>query len=314
VKNLITLRGGLLAVRILFMLIMFTGSAAALTGAIEAEDGMSMAILGALVGVPKPDELSDRGGPLNAKDTLLVARWRDIAYMPSRNARGVLISEDIVFKAGKSFVELYATRDKIKIDSTGEGDLDQEGAKKVVEGMHPGLYQEVLEFAEDNKHEDLVILVRRCDGDTILLGDCGNPMRMKHNHNSDNTKKDNTFTFTSVSASKTLAIYTGAITLPDYAGLVSANATTFSVGNGEGIYRTGVNTGATTLTGITNPNHGNIYTIQGNSGSFPTNIAASSVFILKDGTTMVLTENAYITFRAFKSGESSYVFVEQSRR
>lgn len=267
---------------------------------------------GVLVGLPRRADISS--GALRPKDIILIALKRDIASYPDRDDKGVLILADIIFKPGKSFQEFYGTQSTIKINSVTEGETDQEGERNKVMFEHPGTYLEVLEFRQLVMHEDLVIIVQRCNEDMIVYGDCCNPMRIAVDANGDNAKNSTAFTFTNVVPGHVPAVYRGAVTLPDFAGLVAANATSVSIANGNGRYKTGINTQATQITTITGAAHGMVVSLVGNTGGFPSTVQSGGIFLLKDGTTFTLTDGAQITFKVFKDGGSSFKFIEQSRK
>lgn len=268
---------------------------------------------GVLVGLPRRTT-GNIGGPLKPKDLVLIALKRDIQTFPDRDEKGVLILADIIFKTGKSFHEVYGTQNTIKINSVTEGETDQEGERNKVMFNHPGTYLEVLELRQLLMHEDVIIIVQRCGEDMIVYGDYCNPMRMGIDANGDNAQNSTAFTFTNLYPGMVPGIYRGAVTLADFTGLITADAVSVSVGNGPGRYKTGINTQATAINAITSPVHGGTYTFVGNTGSFPSSIAAGGIFLLKDGTSFSLVDGAQITFKAFKDGASTYKFVEQSRK
>ncbi len=273
---------------------------------------MILANGGVLVGLPRRNDISS--GALRPKDKILIALKEDIAFFPDRDDKGVLILGDILFKPGKSFDEFYGTQNTIKINSVTEGETDQEGERNKVMFEHPGTYLEVLEFRQLVMRQPLVVIVQRCNEDMIIYGDCCNPMRMAVDANGDNAKNSTAFTFTNVVPGHVPGIYRGAVTLPDFAGLVAANATSVSIANGNGRYKTGINTQATQITTITGSAHGMVISLVGNTGGFPSTVQSGGIFILKDGATFTLTDGAQITFKVFKDGANTFKFIEQSRK
>jgi len=93
---------------------------------------------------------------------------------------------------------------------------------------------------------------------------------------------------------------------------LAAGATEVAL-EGEGEYQlTGDDTSAAIAT-VTGATHGLVFTLLGAAtGTAPT-ISASSTFITKEGATWNGTAGAQITFKAYKSGASAYVYFEQSR-
>jgi len=269
--------------------------------------------MGMMVSLPKGIGALRQGGPAGIKDVAHVFRWSDVLVKPVRDENGVLVEADIIMKPGTFMAELYGTQSTIELKETTEGNADQEADKTSLMLVHPGSYLEVQEWYKANRHENLGLIIERCSGENELLGDCCNGLRIKREKTMNGTETSNKFTFEAPVAGDVAAIYRGAITKEGFVATASADATTISVAAGTGRYRTGVNTVATALTGLTGAAHGKTYSLVGNSGAHPTSIAASATIILKDGTSFSLIDGAQITFRAFKSGESSFVFIEQSR-
>lgn len=274
--------------------------------------GLQLAI-GMMVSLPKGAGLLRQGGPAGIKDVARVFRWADVLSKPERDENGVLISADIIMKPGTYMAELYGTQNTIEVKETTEGEADQEGDKHSVTLVHPGSYLEVQEWFKANRHESLGLIIERCSGENELLGDCCNGLRLKREKTMNGTETSNKFTLETPVAGDVAAIYRGAITKEGYVATAAPDAVTIDVAAGAGRYRTGVNTEATALTGLSNPADGKLYTLVGNSGDYPTSIAASSTFILKEGTAFSLISGAQISLRAFKTGVSTFVFIEQSR-
>jgi hypothetical protein len=266
-----------------------------------------------LVGLPKGIGVHRQGGPAGLKDTAHVFRKRDLASPPVRDGNGVLIEQDLVFNPGTFMVDFYGTQSLIEVKEMTEGNADQEGSKPSVVLVHPGSYLEVQEWYKANMHEDMCVIVERCNGEMELYGDCCNGLRIQREKTLNGTESSNKFTFAAPLAGDVAAIYRGALVKEGFKATAAADAVSISVALGSGRYRTGVNTVATTLTGITGSVHGKTYTLVGNTGAHPTEVEASSTFIMKDGQDFTLSDGAQITFRAFKNAASDFVFIEQSR-
>lgn len=168
--------------------------------------------VGMMVSLPKGMGAHRKGGPSDIKDVARVFRKRDVLYMPPRNQNGVLINGSVVMKPGTFMAALYGTQSTIEVKEMTEGNADQEGSKNTVSLVHPGSYLEVSEWYKANMHEDLYMIIVRCNGEMELYGDCANALRVKREKTINGTETSNKFTLESPIAGDVAAIYRGNIT------------------------------------------------------------------------------------------------------
>jgi hypothetical protein len=108
--------------------------------------------------------------------------------------------------------------------------------------------------------------------------------------------------------------YEGPIVL-DSPALIPANAATFALTDNYQ-YQLSDNTAATALTditGVTDSEVGRIIELIGGGVNFPTTIAPTAEFILKNGVAWTGTQGSKITFQIVKTGSSTYAFYEIHR-
>jgi len=82
---------------------------------------------------------------------------------------------------------------------------------------------------------------------------------------------------------------------------------------GEGEYQLTGHTTSVAIATVTGASHGLVFTLLGSTSATAPTIPASSVFITKDGATWNGGAGAQITFKAYKSGASAFVYIEQGR-
>jgi hypothetical protein len=263
------------------------------------------------VSVPKPSNNAGLG--LKAKPGIAFYETSDILTMPERDENGVLMSGNIVLKPNAYAITVYATQDTIELDSNSEGDTDNEGFKPSVKFKHPGNKQEIREFKSATLGKSLIAVVDYCDGNPKdLIGDICNPVTMKVNYKAGKDANGNEFTFQQISKGLDIAMYGGTIALAEPKAVVPAGDAEIAL-VGEGEYQlTGDDTSAA-ITTVTGASHGLVFTLLGAPTATAPAIAASTTFILRNGATWNGTAGAQITFKAYKSGASAYVYIEQSR-
>jgi len=263
------------------------------------------------VSVPKPGNAAGLG--LKAKPGIAFYDTEDILTMPARDANGVLMNGSIVLKPNAYAITVYATPDSIELDSNSEGDTDNEGFKPSVKFKHPGNKQEIREFKANTIGKSLIAVVDYCDGTPKdLIGEVCNPVKMQVNYKAGKDANGNEFTFQQITKGLDIAMYGGTIALSQPKAVIAASAIEIPL-TGEGEYQlTGAATSAAIAT-VTGGSHGLVFTLLGAPTLTAPAIAATSTFILKDGTTWNGTAGSQITFKAFKSGAAAYIYIEQSR-
>lgn len=266
------------------------------------------------VSVAKPGDNQGIGG--NKKDKITLFDFDDVLTFPSRDAKGIVINDNIIFKEGAYSITLYVTQNTIKSNPKSEGDPDNKGVMQSLTFEHPGDNQAVLEFRANWLNRNIGAIVERCsDGRKTQYGSPCAPLQMQYDHSDDKDKNATTFTLASAQKGPDQAIYNGTITLESVTGTVAADATSVDLSNGPGEYQ--LTTGASAaaeITGCSDAVDGMVFTLLGSGGAHPSTIAATATaFLLTNGTTWTALAGAKITFRAKKDGARSFKFIEVSR-
>jgi len=269
----------------------------------------------AKISVLKSGDNTGVGG--NKKDRIVIIDTDDINLdsFPERDSSGIAITGDIPLKEGAYMVELYATQNTIKCLAEGAGDPDAKGITQTVEFEHPGNSNDIRAFRQYWMNRNVMILIQRCSsGKRDLFGTPCAPLQMTFKTQDDKDKNITIFTFTSIQKGIDIADYQGNVSFDTVKDTVDADATSVDVVNGPGEYQLTTGTAAAaTITTLLNPVNGAVYTLLGSGGSHPSTITSANDFVLASGTTWTALAGSRITFRAFKSGASTWKFFEQFR-
>lgn len=170
------------------------------------------------VNVSKPGTNAGLGGGL--KDMIIFFDWDDVASIPARDSRGILITGNITFNPGANMNTIYATPGSIVNNSKSEGEPDQEGIIQSVKFAHPGSAQEIREFRANMLSRNIGIIHRKCSDPTNMdiYGTKCNPLRLSFDWTHDKDKNMTEFTLTSASRGEDVGIYTGNCTWNDESG------------------------------------------------------------------------------------------------
>jgi hypothetical protein len=150
-------------------------------------------------------------GRPNPKDPYIVIfKSDDLETKPVVDADGVSVSTDLVLKAGKTAIEIYATPVTIKVNDKSSGDPDKKGFISTLDFEHPGSGVEYAEFVNDNVNENLMAIVVYPDLDfNKLLGWPGNPLQLNHEGKDDDKEDSNAIKLESLFAGNKYLHYTG---------------------------------------------------------------------------------------------------------
>lgn len=77
------------------------------------------------------------------------------------------------FKAGKGFVPFHTTLGTTQLTGEMVGDKESRTNKPTLVGKHPGLTAEIVEFFQDTKSGDYIVLAQTLAGEIIQLGEDG---------------------------------------------------------------------------------------------------------------------------------------------
>lgn len=267
------------------------------------------------VSVPKPGNNKGVGG--DKKSMITFMDLDDILTFPSRDAAGVVITDNIVMNESAYAIKVYATTTSIKITHETEGDEDARGVMQTLEFSHPGDEDEIEEFITNWMNRDIIAVVENCStGKKKLLGTQCAPLQFSVSSEDSKDMNKSTLTLTSKQKSAYRAAnYQGTITYATVTGTEDADATTVDVAAGEGRYQlTDGSAAAATITSLDNAEDGKVYTLLGSGGDNPSVIEDGEDFLLASGTAWTALAGAEITFKAFKDGAASFKFYELSRK
>ncbi len=261
------------------------------------------------VSVPRPEGSPGRG--IQPRDQLTLIDVDDIAFMPSPDSKGVVITEDIVMKPGKYAYCLYMTPGTIEISNPSEGDTDKMGFTPSLKFEHPGNEQAVREFITNSVNRKFIIIVRYCSGKPAdLIGTICNPCKLSTTYTGNNESSANEMTFAQISRGDGIFIYKGTVTLEEPVSTVESGVKVVDFVS-EGQYQ--LSSGQAVIEEISGGTHGALITLIGTGGTSPTVSASGGKILLSGGSVFTATEGSQITLRAFDTGDGNIVWIEQSR-
>jgi hypothetical protein len=253
-------------------------------------------------------------GVSNNTDKITIFDWNDVVSGYQRDAKGVVIPGSLVLKSGAYMIQYYSTRTKTSPSMANEGDADSVSFKHNVDTMHPGDSKDILELIQNWTNANAGVIVEKCSGgSTRLYGDPCHPLQLKATGQDDGLRGQQLLWEGVGTISKVPAIYEGNLTLESPLAIVAADDTTPSVALGAGQYQLSENTAATEVSTLDDAEHEEIYSLLGSGGANTSSITSAGDFALKDGITWNANAGSQITFKAFKTGANSFVFIELSR-
>lgn len=153
------------------------------------------------------------------KKRVFVAPRRLITSLAAPAATGtgngdtIEITGNHTFGASDGFIELYTTMDTSELTAETVGDRDSRSLNAKLECFHPGLYKEVMEFANWVKDDEFIVLVEMLDGTVIQLGSDGLECDITAKHGSGKVSGGGKGTTFTVEAFGPIYIYSGTITM-----------------------------------------------------------------------------------------------------
>lgn len=209
-----------------------------------------------------------------------------------------------VLKPGINYIHLDAAQGTIKPNTEpGQAPMDQ---KLTVTASIEGLSKKSLSWFYELNGERVILIWERCtDGQRFIAGSpCSGGLLLSGNITTlENGLMGITLTFTGGECPEPLWFYDGPLPL-EAPTLVPADATTFALSD-KVQYQLSDNTGAKTLTDITNVTDsdvGRIIELIGAGTNNPTKIASSSKFLLRNGLDFTAVPESRITFLIVKAG------------
>lgn len=261
----------------------------------------------------KPGTLGAGAGG-DKKDIVTIVDARDILTFAQRNASGVVIPGSHVFKPGTYAVKLEVTSDSIAGKPSTEGDIDAKGILQSIAFAHPGNSIDIREFRSNWLNRPAIVFIHRCKSSTIdqYGAECA-PLYLDFEGQDDKDAVKTVMTFASAQKGPDVADYQGTLAYAEPVALVTANATTVNLVSGPGQYQLQSNSAPTVITTCTNAVDDMVFTLLGSGGTNAATISSANDFVLKNGTTWTGLLGAQITFKAFRTGVSSWKFIELSR-
>lgn len=265
------------------------------------------------VNVEKPGTNLGVGG--NKKGKLTFFDMDDVLSYPPRDSKGVVSVDNILFKDNAYMITVYAIQKTIKVGHKGEGDPDKKGFIQTIEFETPGDEVSLMEFDANWLNRNCGIIVEKCSNNRKkLLGTPCAPIQITSEAVDDESTCHTKFSGASTQKGPIECDYQGTLTLDTVKGTAAAGDLTVDVAPGEGQYQLTSGIAAdVALTGLTNPVEGNVYTLLGSAGSYPSTVEVGGNWLLKNGTTWTAIAGASLTVKAFKDGAATYKFLELSR-
>lgn len=272
--------------------------------------------------VSRPSKIG--AGTRESKDpNIVIVQTEGILTSPSRDGKGVKYDGNFVFKSGEYAIKVYATASSIKQNKTLEGDEDAVGVNAGVEFAHPGDELEINECIQGHINVPVMIfiLTDACGGGTPFYKVYGTPcapLTLKSEGQNDNDATKNLMKFEPSAKSQYVpGFYEGTLTFDTVKATVAQDAATVDVTNGPGEYQlTDGSAAPIAITDIVNGSHGDVITLLGSGGTYPSTIAASEAkFEMRDAVDYTALAGSAITFKAYKNGAttSDIIWLEQSR-
>lgn len=265
------------------------------------------------VSVPKPGNNAGVGG--DKKSLITFFDFEDVLTYPSRDSKGIVMTDNITLKEGAYMIQVYASTKSIKINQDPEGEEDARGIIQKLEFAHPGSENGIEEFLANWMNRDIGCVVENCSTNKKRqLGTPCAPLELSPASEDSNEMNKSTLTLTSKNKSPfRVADYQGTLTYEDVTDTVDDGDTSIDLSAGEGRYQLSDNSSATEITTCINATNGMVFTLLGSGGTNPSSITAGNDFILASGTSWSAIAGAEITFKAMKSGASEWSFIEISR-
>lgn len=265
------------------------------------------------VNAPRPGGTSP-GSAKTAKPNVMIAYADDFLSIPSRDAKGVRMQGNFVFKTGRHWQHIYITPSKQDRSWESEGDEDAISIQHKFVGDHPGDELESAEFVQQWLGKGVIIGVDFCDGSPKrIIGTQCAPLQIQPNFVANNEKTGYEITFQAFAKTNQLPGFY-------YGDFIEANP--FAVqdneainllpenGNHYALMRSTVGD-AIAVASNTMP-HGSIVSLIGGGGDVPAELTTSANVLLVSGTTWIALDNAVINFRVFNNGTNN-ILIEESR-
>lgn len=235
----------------------------------------------------------------------------DILFEPAVDAANpALMSDDIVLKDGKDWIQVYGTKDKFNFNESGSETRDNDGGESTLETSNPGNDDYTKWLLKVYGGKPIVVLFDEVrNKKTLKLGSVDLPAFIFHSFESGSTSTDDKARkITFKSEEDGLAVTYKGNGAKVNRVLVAVDGTTIDMSKGAYAI-TQANTVATAIDDILNPVVGSIMTIEGGSDTNSSTIAdANAKFDLVGGD---WTAAAGAKIRLFIRADDDYVELER---
>jgi len=242
----------------------------------------------------------------------------ELLSWPQRDAAGILMDGNFVFRPNGKMIEVYMTGKKQKLNYENEGDVDEESIKQMFEGSHPGNSRDIKELVQNLLGKDIIILSGDCNSNSFeMFGTPCAPMRIKPVGVFDDTRTAHDLKFEQTQATAFLpATFEGAIVL---AAPFNAPDENLALTKANGFqYKLAQDALGTALDiASLDHDHGAVISLIGSGGADPfvlsTGAATAATVILKDGTDWAAQDDAVLDLKVYRAGATTYL-IEQKRK
>lgn len=242
------------------------------------------------------------------------ARVRDEVDMDNWPASENATISAIPMKAGKYFHSIDCRADSVRPNAQSVGDIAPSGELTIVADIS-GLSKTMLQLFYANNGEDMVVIWEHCQTKQKFVA--GSPCSgLIFSYTKLGTDENSTGASVQWKGKcpEPFLYFDGEVPTADPSD-IAEDATTFALA-ADAAYKVGENSQPTAIASITNVTDADvnrIIEVIGNGSDNATTIAASAVFILRNGATFVAQDGASITFQIVKVGVATYAFYELSR-
>lgn len=234
----------------------------------------------------------------------------DVLFVPAvDSANPAIMSEDIVLKDGKAWINVYGTSDKFNFTENGSEQRDNDGGESKLEMSNPGSSDYVKWMLKKYKGPCIVLFDEIASNKTMLLGNLDIPAYLTHGFESGSKSTDDKARkLTFMAEGDGLSVtYKGRGAKVDKV-LIAADGTIIDMSKGAYAI-TQANLAATVIGDITNPVIGSILTVEGGSNTNSSKIEATNVKFDLVGGDWTAAAGAKIRF--FIRGAGDYVELER---
>lgn len=266
-----------------------------------------------------PKSKTSTGTRTNMSSFIAFVPISAIKSFPLRDSNGVKMVGNLILNEGAYVEKIYATPTSIKITKNADGEEDAVGWLNGSEFSHPGDELEISEFTRNRLNVPGVIVIGIDEHGIApfakIVGSPSSPLTLKVEGQHDNDATKSMLKFEGLVKTKDVPyFYYGTLTEQTPVAVIAADATTVDVTEGSGEYQTTTGTTeAATIAVFNNVSEGDVITLKGSGGTYPTMVAASANILLYNGASYTANANTSLTLTAFKNGDNSFAMIELSR-